>query len=67
MEQQDSSPIKNADLQDSSDTSLVDAMNQDKNQEEKQKMLNQEKEKSLEIIEKLKMGISTYDSVSNLN
>ena len=58
-----SSPIKNVDLQDSMDVSLVNAMNE----EEKAKALRNEREKSLEIIAKLKEAIQQYDVVSLLN
>ena len=62
-QRQDSSPIKNVDLQDSMDVSLVNAMNE----EEKAKALRIEREKSLEIIAKLKEAIQQYDVVSLLN
>jgi hypothetical protein len=56
-QRQDSSPIKNVDLQDSMDVSLVNAMNE----EEKAKALRIEREKSIEIIAKLKEAIQQYD------
>ena len=59
-QQQDSSPIKNVELLDSMDASLVNAMNE----EEKQKLLKEEREKSFSIIMKLKSAISDFDSVS---
>ena len=45
------------------DVSLVNAMNE----EEKAKALRNEREKSLEIIAKLKEAIQQYDVVSELN
>ena len=61
-QRQDSSPIKNVDLQDSMDVSLVNAMNE----EEKAKALKEEREKYLEIIAKLKQEIERYDNVSQM-
>lgn len=55
--QQDSSPIKNVDEIDSMDDSAIDAMNE----EEKQALLKQERERSIEIISSLKAGISNYE------
>ena len=52
-QRQDSSPIKNVDLQDSMDVSLVNAMNE----EEKAKALKEERQRSIELIAKLKEAI----------
>ena len=59
-QRQDSSPIKNVDLQDSMDVSLVNAMNE----EEKAKALKEERQKSIELITKLKEAIQKFEGVS---
>ena len=60
-QRQDSSPIKNVDLQDSMDVSLVNAMNE----EEKAKALKEERQRSIELIAKLKEAIQKSEAVSS--
>ena len=60
MDSQESSSINRVDLPDSSEASIVAAINE----EEKAQMNQQEREQSLAIIAKLQQGIATYEGVS---